>query len=110
MPHWDWQTAAGPPGSRISALAPPDQDPEPPVVLPAQHEAVSFDKHIKTLFRRHDRQSMKFAFDLWSYDDVKAHARDVLERVQNGSMPCDGAWPPEQIEAFERWVDTGMYE
>ena len=22
MPHWDWQTAAGPPGSRISALVP----------------------------------------------------------------------------------------
>src|SRR6202012_1000922 len=22
MPHWNWQTAAGPPGSRISALAP----------------------------------------------------------------------------------------
>ena len=23
MPHWDWNTAAGPPGSRISALEPP---------------------------------------------------------------------------------------
>ena len=23
-------------------------------------------------------------------------------------MPCDGAWPEEKIDAFERWVTTGM--
>src|SRR5262249_27587239 len=88
MPHWDWQTAPGAPGSRTSALPPPNQDQKQPVVLPARDELVTFDKHIKPPFRRHDRQSMKFAFDLWSYDDVKTHARDILERVQNGSMPC----------------------
>ena len=26
MPHWEWNTAAGPPGSRISALAPDEHD------------------------------------------------------------------------------------
>ncbi len=108
MPHWDWQTAAGPPGSRISAVAPAGDAQAQPVVLPANDEPVSFDKHIKTLFRSGDRQSMKFAFDLWSYDDVKAHARDILERVQNGSMPCDGPWPRERVDAFQRWVSTGM--
>jgi hypothetical protein len=51
---------------------------------------------------------MEFAFDLWSYDDVKEHAAAILERVQNGSMPCDGAWPEEKVEAFRRWTETGM--
>jgi hypothetical protein len=74
MPHWDWMTAAGPPGTRISALAPPDAEEELPVAPPGDDEAVSFAKHIKPLFRKRDRQSMQFAFDLWSYADVRQHA------------------------------------
>ena len=50
-------------------------------------------QQIKPLFRSRDQQSMKFAFDLWSYDDVKANAQAILERLDNGTMPCDGAWP-----------------
>ncbi len=107
MPHWDWHTAAGPPGSRMLALAPAAED-DPPAVLPGASEAVSFEKHVKTLFRRRDRDSMSFAFDLWAFDDVKENAHAILERLRNGSMPCDGAWPQERVEAFERWVTTGM--
>jgi hypothetical protein len=107
MPRWDWNTAAGPPGSRVSALSPPDEEPDPPPVLPDPDQLVSFDQHIKNLFRRHDRQSMQFAFDLWSYQDVAQHADPILERLQNGTMPCDGAWPPEQIATFQRWVNSG---
>jgi hypothetical protein len=69
---------------------------------------VSFEQDIRPLFRERDRESMEFAFDLWSYDDVKEHAAAILERVQNGSMPCDGAWPEEKVEAFRRWTETGM--
>ncbi len=108
MPHWDWSTGAGPPGGRISGLAPPSEEEEPPVVLPADDEPVRFEKHIKPLFRQRDRQSMRFAFDLWAYQDVSANADAILERVRNGSMPCDGAWPPEKVETFERWTTTGM--
>jgi len=50
---------------------------------------------------------MTFAFDLWSYDDVRAHADAIVTRLRNGSMPCDGAWPPAKIDVFARWVDTG---
>jgi hypothetical protein len=50
---------------------------------------------------------MLFAFDLWFYDDVREHADAILARLRNGSMPCDGAWPPEQIDVFARWVETG---
>jgi len=23
-------------------------------------------------------------------------------------MPCDGAWPKEQIDLFKQWMDEGM--
>jgi CDGSH-type Zn-finger protein len=107
MPHWDWNTAAGPPGGRVSAVEPSGEE-DRPIVLPHPDEPISFEKHIKTLFRHRDRDSMKFAFDLWSYDDVKRNARAILERVHNGSMPCDGAWPQEKVDTFERWVTTGL--
>jgi len=51
---------------------------------------------------------MSFAFDLWSFEDVRARAAGVLARLQDGSMPCDGAWPTEKVEVFQRWIDTGM--
>jgi CDGSH-type Zn-finger protein/truncated hemoglobin YjbI len=107
MPHWDWHTAAGPPGSRISALAPDAQEAAPEVVLPTADEHVSFEKHIRRLFRPTDKQSMSFAFDLWSHDDVSEHANAILDRLRAGTMPCDGAWSDAKIDVFQRWVDTG---
>ena len=82
------------PGFRISALAPASDDAQP-VALPGPDEEVSF------------ANSMRFAFDLWSYDDVVAHARAILAQVRAGSMPCDGVWPAEQVEVFARWTDGG---
>jgi hypothetical protein len=76
-------------------------------VLPSGGEPVRFEERVKTLFRARDRQSMLFAFDLWSYDDVAAHADEILERVRAGTMPCDGAWPKERVDAFARWIDEG---
>lgn len=105
MPRWDWSTAAGPPGSRISALAPPEE--EAPVTLPGPDEALSFATHIKPLFRPLDQRSMSFVFDLWSYDDVSTHADAIAARLQAGTMPCDGAWPAEQLAVFRRWIDGG---
>jgi hypothetical protein len=106
VPSWGW-AAAGPPGERTPA--PPSGDAaHAEVELPGADDPVSFEKHIKPLFRSRDQQSMKFAFDLWSYDDVKANAQAILDRLDKGTMPCDGAWPPEQITAFERWLQAGM--
>jgi len=51
---------------------------------------------------------MQFAFDLAAYDDVKANAEGILARLRDGSMPCDGAWPADRIEVFERWSASGM--
>jgi hypothetical protein len=107
MPRWDWSTAAGPPGSRILADGEPDPEPEEEVGLPAPGEPVTFDAHIKPLFRRRDRDSMSFAFDLWSYDDVAEHAEAIHERIAAGSMPCDGRWPDERTAVLRRWIDEG---
>ena len=108
MPHWWWVCDATP-QARISALGgtPVEDD---PVRLVAEGEQVSFAQHVKTLFRRQDRNSMKFAFDLWSYSDVTKHADTILERVRNGSMPCDGAWPAEYVATFQQWIDAGKPE
>ena len=74
---------------------------------PAAGELVSFEATIKPMFRERDRQSMQWAFDLWSYDDVGAHADAILARLRAGAMPCDGAWPGAQIDLFQRWIDAG---
>jgi hypothetical protein len=76
-------------------------------VLPGPGETVSFEVHVKPLFRSRDRQSMLFAFDLWSPADVQAHAADILHRLRNGTMPCDGAWPREKTDLFQRWTESG---
>ena len=77
------------------------------MTLPPDDEPVRFEADIKPLFREKDRQSMRRHFDLGSYGDVSDYADRILERLQRGSMPCDGAWPPQQIELFERWVSGG---
>jgi hypothetical protein len=69
--------------------------------------AVSYEADIKPLFRDKDRERMEFAFDLWSYGDVKDNADAILERLEEGTMPCDGEWPEQQVALFKRWVEAG---
>jgi hypothetical protein len=69
---------------------------------------VGFEADIKSLFRQKDRERMEWAFDLFDYDEVKENAETILERLEAGDMPCDGAWPDEQIEVFRSWMDSGM--
>ena len=103
VPAWDWGPGGPPAPEKEDAGA----GAAPPVRLPAPGEPVSFGTHIRPLFRDRDRQSMSFAFDLWSADDVRAHAAGILQRLQDGSMPCDGAWPADQIDVFRRWTESG---
>jgi Ferritin-like len=74
---------------------------------PGSDESMGFEQDIKRLFRERDRDSMKFAFDLWSLDDVSTHADAILARLEAGTMPCDGAWPAERVAVFRRWIDAG---
>ena len=66
-----------------------------------------FDEDIKPLFRERDRDAMRRSFDLWALDDVATHADAILDRLEAGTMPCDGAWPAERVADFRRWIDAG---
>jgi hypothetical protein len=74
---------------------------------PASAGTVSYEADVKPLFREGDRRAMLSAFDLWSYDDVSAHADAILRAVATGAMPCDTAWPQEQVDVVRRWLETG---
>ena len=119
-PRWGWGPAGPPasasasaPASASALAADPASDqsstePYSSVARPGPDETVSFAAHVKPLFRERDRKSMSFAFDLWSQADVQAHADGILARLRDGTMPCDGAWPPEKTDVFRRWTETGF--
>lgn len=71
--------------------------------------AISFATDIRPLFRHKDITSMQAAagFDLSSYDDVSGRADGILARLKAGEMPCDGAWPPTQVQLFADWIGDG---
>lgn len=70
----------------------------------------TFEDDVKPLFRDKDREAMEGAFDLWDLDDVREHSAAILEAVESGGMPCDGAWTAEQVAVLRAWVDAGMPE
>jgi hypothetical protein len=72
-----------------------------------QPPPLMFDIDIQPLFRASDRAAMEFMFDLWDYADVKENAEDILAQTESGEMPCDEAWPEEQVELFRRWIAEG---
>jgi hypothetical protein len=73
----------------------------------ATEPAASFEADIKPLFRERDRTAMLRTFDLWSVDDVRAHAEQIAKQLQAGTMPCDGAWPAEDVKKFADWMSSG---
>ena len=68
---------------------------------------LSFERDIRPLFRDKDRASMLRAFDLWSVADVVAHQDAILAQVRGGHMPCDGAWPEQNVSLLAAWVGQG---
>jgi hypothetical protein len=45
--------------------------------------------------------------DLHKYEDVRDRADAILSVLEDGSMPCDGSWPPERVAIFRRWIEDG---
>jgi len=72
--------------------------------------ALSFAADIRPLFRDSpDVDTMKdYGLDLSSYEQVKTRAREIYERLEDRSMPCDEPWPEERLALFKRWMDEGM--
>ncbi len=71
---------------------------------------------IRPLFTDLDIRAMSKAFNLASYDDVKAHAAAIYDRIRglggNTEMPPppprgDGPWSQDRIELFAWWMADG---
>jgi hypothetical protein len=86
-----------------------ERDPNPePLTTPEPADPLSYESDIRGLFRETpDRTSMLFRFDLHRYEDVRDNATAILARLEDGSMPCDGSWPPERIATFRQWITDG---
>ena len=67
-----------------------------------------FEEDIKPLFRELDRSRMEWAFDLWDHESVRDNAPQILQRLEDGDMPCDEPWERGQIETFRAWMQSGM--
>jgi hypothetical protein len=75
----------------------------------------SYKADIYPLFTDKDVAGMAWDFDLRSYDDVKANADKIYNRIRaiGGSvMPPppprgDGPWPQARVDLFGRWVSEG---
>jgi hypothetical protein len=68
---------------------------------------ISFAADIRPLFRDDDVAAMDFAFDLRAHEEVSANAELILQRLSEGSMPCDEPWPEAQVARFRSWVEAG---
>jgi hypothetical protein len=75
----------------------------------------SFQADIRPLFTERDIQGMIKGFNLASYDEVKAHAAAIYDRIRGiggAVMPPppprgEGPWPQSHIELFAKWIADG---
>jgi len=78
-------------------------------------DLTSFQRDIRPLFTDRDIHAMSKAFNLASYDDVKAHAVAIYDRIRGiggAVMPPppprgEGPWPQDRIELFAKWMADG---
>jgi hypothetical protein len=74
-----------------------------------------FQSDIRPLFTERDIHAMSKAFNLANYDDVKAHAAAIYDRIRGiggAVMPPppprgEGPWPQSRIELFAKWMADG---
>jgi hypothetical protein len=83
-----------------------DHGPDEPH-LSASASAVSFQADIRPLMREIDRDEMLYIFDLWDAEAVAGDAANILERLEDGTMPCDAPWDRREIDLFKRWMESG---
>jgi len=78
-------------------------------------DRASFQTDILPLFTERDIHAMSKAFNLASYDDVKAHAAAIYDRIRGiggAVMPPpppagEGPWPQSRIDLFAKWMADG---
>ena len=75
----------------------------------------SFQADIRPLFTERDIEGMKKGFNLASYDEVKAHAAAIYDRIRGiggALMPPppprgEGPWAQSRIDLFAKWIADG---
>jgi len=75
----------------------------------------SYESDIRPFFTQRDIQGMSKAFNLASYDEVKAHAAAINDRIRGvggAVMPPppprgEGPWPQSRIDLFAKWLADG---
>ena len=75
----------------------------------------SFETDIRPLFTDRDIHGMSKVFNLASYDDVKADASAIYDRIRGiggAVMPPapprgEGPWPQSRIDLFAKWIADG---
>jgi hypothetical protein len=75
----------------------------------------SFETDIRPFFTERDIRAMSKAFDLGNYEDVKAHAAAIYDRIRRiggAVMPPppprgEGPWPEPRIQLFAKWMADG---
>jgi hypothetical protein len=76
--------------------------------LHKESSMLGYAKDIRPLFRSNDVDAMKpRGLDLGSYMEVRGSADEILSRLQDGSMPCDGPWHQAAIDTFKQWIADG---
>ena len=85
--------------------------PEPIAPFAPPPQVLSFEADIKNLFRAVPDVSVMLnvaGFDLHKFEDVRDNAERIFERIADGTMPCDGSWPPDRLALFRKWIDDGV--
>lgn len=71
--------------------------------------------HILPMMRNIDRDHMLYhvrstqRVDLFDYEEVKAKATAIAQRVRDGNMPPSGdggPWPHAWVELFDAWIEA----
>jgi hypothetical protein len=79
-------------------------------------DTVTFAANIRPLFTQLDIDHMSWFCDLSKFEDVKANAQEILNRLKGkgGSvMPPpptkggDGPWSADKIDLFRAWIEGG---
>ena len=78
-------------------------------------KSTSYQADIRPLFTQRDIHAMSKAFDLASYDDVRANAAAIFDRIRGiggAVMPPpppkgEGPWPQSRIDLFGKWMEDG---
>ena len=67
--------------------------------LPSRHQAA--------VSRQRPRRHAEGVRPVVIRADVSAHSTKIAQKLQDGTMPCDGPWPAHRVALFTDWLAGG---